>query len=128
MREHFQEPILSQIFIPLPHGLSDLEWIKETEECHATTLGVSRQAIRWAKRNGLNKLFVVCADVHGRCERDLLIAAKEVRYPVYVETIFVDTVWSKDAIQKHVRSEEAWWGREVLIGSLPILIYRWLCG
>ncbi len=99
-----------------------------------STLRIARGAVVWAKRLGLNELWIAAAKPHlWRCERDLKAAVCEAGMKIDIKCCeeiktFPDYAWFwPESTQARTRSPEAWERRERILRILPFFIYKLIC-
>lgn len=109
-----------------------VEYIEDDQGNPPPTLRIARGAVIWAKRLGIEELWVACASPHLlRCKRDLRYAIRESGANIVV--LVCPGVWdhpeeewySPESTQPRVRSREAWRKRERIIELMPMFLYKW---
>ncbi len=95
------------------------------------TLRICRGAVRWARQEKLDELWIAAAGPHlWRCRRDLLRAIDEVGIDLAVRICQesgsnAGSEWyCEDSTQSRTRSVSAWWTRELLLRCLPFWLYQ----
>jgi len=95
------------------------------------TLRIARGAIKWAKLLDIEELWIIAAEPHlWRCERDLRYAIKEKKAQIDVFVCedtyrrYGDEWYCSESEQRHTRSPEDWWKREVKLKKMPMFIYK----
>lgn len=109
--------------------LVDYTWEKPGSP--PSTLRMARGAVKWAKRYGLDRLWVAAAKpLLWRALRDLWQVVRESEEQIEVcvceeiERYPEDSWFCPDSTQGRVRSREEWDKREKIIKRMPFFIYR----
>lgn len=123
-------PIYTQRDVAIDSSLP-IEYIQEEPGKPPPTLRIARGAVAWAKKRGIEELWIACARPHfWRCKRDLKYAIQEAGANMVV--LVCPGVWSypeeewysPDSTQPRVRSKKAWRSRERILELLPMFIYK----
>ena len=124
-------PIYTQRDIQMPRFLGRRYRAEEREGNPPPTLRIARGAIKWAKQQGVRKLWVVAAKPHlWRCIRDLKYAIREADAQIKVfvcggiRQVPENKWFDPDSTQERVRSFWKWWPREIILRLMPMFIYR----
>lgn len=130
----FRAPIFTQQDVFVEPGI-ETDRVGEQPGNPPPTLQIARGAVRWAKRNGFDELWVVAAEPHlWRCVRDLKEAVRESGENIDVWACeeagqYQDDFWfCPESAQKRTRSAEAWNWREGILKSLPLFVYKLIAG
>ena len=122
--------VYTQLDVRVEQGIS-VEYTKEEAGNPPPTLRIAREAVQWAKRDGLTELWVVAAKPHlWRALRDVQQAVHEagtrieVRACKEIEQYPEDSWFCPDSTQNRVRSSEAWNKRERILRLMPFFVYK----
>jgi len=123
-------PVFTQKDILVKPGIN-VTYCREKPGFPPPTLRICREAVQWAQKNGIEEIWVVCAQPHlWRVKRDLEYAIRETKVAITVwicDEIFnhKEKDWySPDSTQKRVRSRKDWIRREQILMLLPMFIYK----
>jgi hypothetical protein len=124
-------PVFTQLDVQVSPDIETAR-ASETPGEPPPTLRIAREAVDWAIRGKIERLWVAAATPHRlRCLRDLNEAARERNVRICVIPIesprHLDRngVWfNPRSTQIRTRSESAWWSRERLLLRLPFWIYK----
>lgn len=125
--------IFAQPFVPILRfagaAAIKLEQTSEGRDNPLAIILVARQAIRWARLNQIQVLWISAAKPSmWRCRRDLMVAAREAGYVVEIkaceEAFTAEMGWFfPQADQQRVRSWSRWALRELIIWLMPFWLY-----
>jgi len=134
--DHRLLPVFTQANVRIESiGQLDIpvEYLSESSRHTPTTLQVARGAVRWAIRQGVNRIIVVAAKPHlRRCMRDLTATIREVgadievTYSRAVNKVPLEYWFCADSRQTRTRSWGKWWSREAAMKFMPFFLYRLL--
>ncbi len=109
----------------------DVEYIFEESGNPPPTLRIARSAVQWAKRNKLEKIFIVAAKPHlWRCIRDFNYAVQESKAQIEIcackeiEQYLEDEWFCLDSRQIRTCTKWDWWSRELILRLIPFCIYK----
>lgn len=128
-RGHFA-PAFTQMDVALDKDI-DIYYVEENAGSPPPILRIAREAVQWARRRGIRKLWIVAAMPHiWRCERDLRYAVKEAGSSIEVETCeeigqFTENSWyCLNSTQNRTRSAKSWRSQERILKLMPVSIYK----
>lgn len=109
----------------------EVEYAYEKSNNPSSTLRMARGAVDWAKRNGIEKIWIVAAKPHlWRCQRDLVQAVKESETAIKIHFFreiedYPEDLWfCLNSTQQRTRSKKSWESREWILKLLPFNIYK----
>ncbi|MFA6146124.1 MAG: hypothetical protein WC697_02190 [Patescibacteria group bacterium] len=124
-------PIFTQLDIHIELGIIKVFYIGKEYGDQLPTLRIARAAVKWAKEQGIGKLWVAAAEPHlWRCLRDLEQAISEAREKIGVEPAIQEYEYQEDSWFSlesrlwHTRSRKEWNQREGTLKHLPFFLYK----
>lgn len=105
----------------------DVIYIQEKVGNPPPTLCILKEAVKYAEKNGFEKICIVCAKLHKR-----RISIDSSRIKTYVKFYFSKKIdqqkvkWLQSNNQPHTSSEKEWDEREKFINFLPFFVYKFL--
>lgn len=127
-------PVYTQLDIQI-EGDIKVEYAEEQLGDPPPTLRIAKGAARWAKCEGITRLWIVAAQLHlWRCSRDLVRAVKEVGAQIEIQVCrdlnyLSEAEWfCADSTQKRTQSRKNWESRERILRLVPFFIYRIIAG
>jgi len=128
--QEFSAPVYTQLDVLIKEGI-DVEYTYEQPGVPPPTLRMARDTVKWAKRKGFRKLWIIAAKPHlWRCIRDFTYAVQETKEQIEIHSCkeieqYSDSVWfCTNSKQVRTRSKWNWWSRELIIKLIPFSIYK----
>ncbi len=126
-----KSPVFTQLDVPIGSGIEVKRGPEKPNE-PPPTLRIAREAVRWAKELGIERLLIVAALPHlWRCRRDLRQAVAEVGasisvgVPILSIQQFPEAFWfCPFSVQSRSRSKKNWDRRERILKAMPFSIYK----
>jgi hypothetical protein len=123
-------PVFTQLDVQVKLGIQ-VVYCTEKPGFPPPTLRICRGAVQWAIKDGIDEIWIACAEPHlWRVARDLKYSIKEAKAEITVRICeeiknYKDDDWYRpDSEQKRTCSRKEWVRRELILIVLPMFIYK----
>lgn len=128
--KEFGAPVYTQLDVRVEPGIK-VSYTEEKPGNPPPTLRIARDAVHWARRRGITRLWVVAAKPHlRRAVRDLEYVIYETNARLKVRPceeieLYPEEEWfCSDSTQPRTNSAKAWRSRERILQRLPMFVYK----